>query len=66
MLALGAVETALKLLNAVKAGFGLRLFLSRPALEQKVHEAIVCSGSRQWYQNRRCTFQAVRLVRISL
>jgi hypothetical protein len=41
MLAVGGVETALKLLKAASAGFGLRSFLKRPALEQKVQEAIV-------------------------
>ena len=66
MLAVGGVETALKLLKAAKAGLGLRSFLRSPALEQNVHDAIVCRGSRQWYQNRRCTCQAVRLFRISL
>ena len=50
---MGGVETALKLLKAASAGLGLRSFRSSPALEQKVHDAIVCRGSRQWYQNRR-------------
>jgi hypothetical protein len=52
MLALGGVVTALKLLKAANAGLGLRSFLINPALEQNVHDAIVWSGSRQWYQNR--------------
>ena len=65
MLALGGVVTALKLLKAAKAGLGLRSFRNSPALEQKVQDAIVCRGSRQWYQKRRCTCQAARLARIS-
>jgi hypothetical protein len=66
MLTWGGVDTEAKLLNAPNAGFGLRSFRSSAALEQKVHDAIVCSGSRQWYQNRRWILQALRLVRTIL
>ena len=43
ILAVGGVETALKLLKAASAGLALRSFRSRPALEQKVHDAILAA-----------------------
>ena len=63
IVAVGAVTSPAKVLNAVKAGFLVRLKFSRAALEQNVHDAWERLGSRQWYQKMLAIFQAARWFR---
>ncbi len=63
----GGVLSAVKLLNAPYAGFGVLLCLMSPELPQKLQPpSWEAGGSRQWNQNRRSTFQAWRWLRTSL
>ena len=51
IVAVGAIVSVAKLLNAAMAGFAVRLYFKRPALPQKLQLAMGSRGSRQWYQN---------------